>query len=148
MVKTKNFKKQVKILMVEDNYADIDMMKRYLRESVFPITVEVAVDGEDALTVLRQSRDFTAREDPDFILLDINLPKKNGLELLAEIKGDSGLKHIPVVVLSCSSNENDIERAYRNRADLYIVKPENLDQYADVVKSIDDFWIKNKKEEY
>lgn len=134
--------------MVEDNYADIDMMKRYLRESVFPITVEVAVDGEDALTVLRQSRDFTAREDPDFILLDINLPKKNGLELLAEIKGDSGLKHIPVVVLSCSSNENDIERAYRNRADLYIVKPENLDQYADVVKSIDDFWIKNKKEEY
>jgi len=147
-VKAKNFKRPVKILMVEDNYADVDMMKRCLKESMLPIDMQVVIDGEKALETLRQSVHFSARQDPDFVLLDLNLPKKSGHEVLAEIKRDPGLRHIPVLIMSCSSDQNDVEKAYRNQADLYIVKPEGLDGYFEVLKNIEDFWMKNKKEEY
>lgn len=133
----------VKVLMVEDNQADIFLMKEHLKHFMFPLHLCVARDGEEALTSLRQSLCFTAKQDPDFILLDLNLPKMDGREVLAEIKRDPGLRHIPVLILTSSTNEQDRASAYENHAASYILKPNNLEHYPAVIKSIEEFWMRN-----
>jgi|SRR6185295_514243 len=135
--------RQVKVLMVEDNPSDVSLMKAHLKEFAFPIQMCVAHDGEAALTSLRQSLCFTAKQDPDFILLDLSLPKKSGGEVLAEIKGDPGLRHIPVLILTSSTNEKDMQMAYQNQAARYLLKPDNLEHYVGLVKTLEEFWLKN-----
>ncbi len=141
--KTTDLETPIRVLMVEDNQAEIFLMKEHLKDFSRPLQLCVARDGEEALTALRRSLCFTAKEDPDFILLDLNLPKLDGRKVLAEIKSDPGLKHIPVLVLTSSTNEQDRTSAYLNHANRYFQKPTDLDHYGSLVKSIEDFWVKN-----
>jgi two-component system, chemotaxis family, response regulator Rcp1 len=139
----KNHERLVKVLMVDDNRDDVFLMREHLKEFVCPVHMCVAYDGEEALNALRQSLCFSAKQDPDFILLDLGLPKKDGHEVLVEIKKDPGLKHIPVLVLTSSTNRQDMATAYQNQASSYILKPDNLGNYAALVKDIEEFWLKN-----
>jgi chemotaxis family two-component system response regulator Rcp1 len=138
-----NPEKSIKVLMVEDNQSDVFLMKEHLKEFTFPVQMCVAYDGEEALNFLRHSLCFTAKQDPDFILLDLNLPKMDGHEVLAEIKRDPGLKHIPVMILTSSTNEQDRSKAGLNHANSYFLKPAELDSYPSLVKSIQESWLKN-----
>lgn len=138
-----NSENSIKVLMVEDSQADIFLMKEHLKGSIYPLHICVARDGEEALAALRQSLCFPAKQDPDIILLDLNLPKMDGREVLAEIKGDPGLKHIPVLVLTSSTNEQDRTAAFQNHASSYLQKPDSLEHYPTVVKSIEEFCLKN-----
>jgi chemotaxis family two-component system response regulator Rcp1 len=126
----------IEILLVEDNPADVRLTQEALREGKVKNHLRVARDGEEALTYLR-----TATTRPDLILLDLNLPRRDGREVLREIKNDDKLKTIPVVVLTTSAAEADILKTYELHANCYITKPVDLDQFITVVKSIDEFWL-------
>jgi len=129
-------KTEVKILLVEDNEGDIILTKEALKEGRLKNQVWVAMDGQEALDMLN-----TASSLPDLILLDINLPKISGLEVLGAIKKDDRLKMIPVIMLSTSETENDILNSYANHASCFITKPVDYNRFMDVVRTIDDFWI-------
>lgn len=129
--------KPIEILLVEDNPADVRLTQEALREGKVRNNLQVARDGVEALELLR--REGAPR--PDLILLDLNLPRKDGREVLAVIKADDALKTIPVVVLTTSSAEADILKSYSLHANCYITKPVDLEQFVQVVKSIDDFWL-------
>ncbi len=133
--------KPVEILLVEDNPGDVRLTQEVLKEGKMNNNLYVAKDGVDAVTFLRREGEYADSPVPDLILLDLNLPKKDGREVLAEIKADSDLKHIPVVVLTTSKAEQDIHKAYNLHANCYITKPVDLDQFIQVVKSIEDFWL-------
>jgi len=144
MIQTPNKEKTIRVLLVEDNQSDVFLIKDNLKEFTFPVQMCVASDGEAALAALRRSLCFSAKQDPDFILLDLSLPKMNGHEVLAEIKNDPGLRHIPVLVLTGSTNENDRDAAYKSNAG-FLLKPSQMEQYPSVVKSIEEFWLKNQR---
>ncbi|MEO8553820.1 MAG: response regulator [Kofleriaceae bacterium] len=127
----------IEILLVEDNPADVRLTQEALREGKVKNNLSVARDGEEALAFLR--REGAPR--PDLILLDLNLPRRDGREVLKEIKADPDLRRIPVVVLTTSSAEVDILKSYELHANCYITKPVDLEQFITVVKSIDDFWL-------
>jgi chemotaxis family two-component system response regulator Rcp1 len=127
----------IEILLVEDNPADVRLTQEALREGKVKNNLSVARDGEEALAFLR--REGAPR--PDLILLDLNLPRRDGREVLKEIKDDPQLRMIPVVVLTTSAAEGDILKSYSLHANCYITKPVDLDQFITVVKSIDDFWL-------
>jgi two-component system, chemotaxis family, response regulator Rcp1 len=127
----------VEILLVEDNPADVRLTEEALSEGKVANVLRVAEDGVVALEMLRR-KDVPA---PDLILLDLNLPRKSGQEVLREIKDDPDLRRIPVVVLTTSSAERDILRSYELHANCYITKPVDLAQFLTVVKQIDDFWL-------
>jgi len=127
----------IEILLVEDNPADVRLTQEALREGKVKNNLSVARDGEEALAFLR--REGAPR--PDLILLDLNLPRRDGREVLKEIKDDPQLRMIPVVVLTTSAAESDILKSYSLHANCYITKPVDLDQFITVVKSIDDFWL-------
>ncbi len=129
--------RSIEILLVEDNPGDVRLTIEALRDSKVRNNLQVAVDGVDALRRLR-ARDAPR---PDLILLDLNLPKKDGREVLAEIKADPALKTIPVVILTTSRAEQDVLRSYELQANCYISKPVDLEQFMTVVKSIEDFWL-------
>jgi chemotaxis family two-component system response regulator Rcp1 len=131
----------VDILLVEDNPGDVRLTKELLKESKIHNNLTVIDNGEDALVFLRRGGKYPEATLPDLILLDLNLPRKNGAEVLASIKSDPVLRRIPVVVLTSSKAEEDIARAYDLHANCYISKPVGLEQFATVVKSIDDFWL-------
>lgn len=131
----------IEILLVEDNAADVRLTVEALREGKVRNRLTVARDGEEALDVLARRGPFAEAPRPDLILLDLNLPRKDGREVLAIIKADPSLKRIPVVVLTTSSAELDIIKSYNLHANCYITKPVDLDQFVRVVKSIDDFWL-------
>ena len=131
----------IEILLVEDNPGDVRLTIEALKEGRFANLINVAVDGFEALAFLRQEGKYANARKPDLILLDLNLPKKNGREVLAEIKADSDLKRIPVVVLTSSQAEKDIVATYNLHANCYITKPVDFDQFIKVVKSIEDFWF-------
>jgi two-component system, chemotaxis family, response regulator Rcp1 len=141
MVKVDFPKKAVKILLVEDNWGDIVLMEKFLKTCRFPVDLKFARDGEEALTTLGQSISFTGKEDPDLVLLDLGLPKIDGHQVLRAIKGNPGLKHIPVFIVSSSSTEKDIAIAFQNHANLYIVKPKEIEQFDTIIKKIEDFWL-------
>jgi CheY-like chemotaxis protein len=133
--------KPIEILLVEDNPADVRLTQEALKEGKVRNNLFVARDGVEALEFLRRNGPHANATKPDLILLDLNLPRKDGREVLAEIKNDDNLRTIPVVVLTTSSAEADILKSYNLHANCYITKPVDLEQYVQVIKSIDDFWL-------
>ncbi|WP_200957457.1 response regulator [Paenibacillus sp. Root444D2] len=131
----------VEILLVEDNPGDIRLIVEVLKEGKINNNLSVVEDGEEALAYLRREGSYQEAIMPDIILLDLNLPKINGTEVLAEIKKDPQLKYIPVIILTTSEAEQDILRAYDLHANCYITKPVNLEQFLTVVRSIENFWL-------
>ncbi len=131
----------VEILLVEDNEGDVRLTREALREGHLSNRLHVAEDGERALDFLYRRGDFTNAPRPDLILLDLNLPRLDGREVLAEIKADPSLKRIPVVVLTTSRAEEDLVRMYDLHANCFITKPVDFDQFIQVVKTIENFWF-------
>jgi len=131
----------IEILLVEDNPGDVRLTIEALKEGKVANKINVVMDGMDAMAFLRREGKYEDAPVPDLILLDLNLPKKNGREVLAEIKVDSKIKHIPVVVLTTSQAEKDIIMTYNMHANCYITKPVDFDQFISVVKSIENFWF-------
>ncbi len=129
------------ILLVEDNLGDITLMKEILKMSKFPIRLNVVRNGSEALDYLYHEGVYQDSKEPDLILLDLNLPKVDGREVLAQIKRDSLLGHIPTLVMTSSKNEADVLEAYKNNANFYIVKPMDMDHYMVIMKYLEDFWI-------
>ncbi|MGH7768460.1 MAG: response regulator [Candidatus Binatia bacterium] len=130
-----------RILLVEDNPGDVRLTREALKEGKILNDLSVVGDGVEALAFLRREGAYAEAERPDLILLDLNLPKKDGREVLEEIKGDGDLKKIPVVVLTTSAAERDILNAYDLHANCYITKPVDLGQFIKVVQLIEDFWL-------
>ena len=131
----------VSILLVEDNLGDVRLVKEALRGSPIRQTLEVVRDGEQAMAFLRRQAPFTQAQRPRLILLDLNLPKKDGREVLAEIKQDPDLKSIPVVILTTSNAEDDIAKSYDSHANCYLTKPVSLDEFIRTIKLIEEFWL-------
>lgn len=131
----------IEILLVEDNPGDVRLTREALREARVRNRLHVAADGVEALAFLRRIGRYTDAARPDLVLLDLNLPRKNGREVLEEIKGDAALSQIPVVILTTSQAEQDIMESYRLRANAYVAKPVDLDQFMKVVRSIEQFWL-------
>jgi two-component system, chemotaxis family, response regulator Rcp1 len=131
----------IQILMVEDNDGDVFLTIEALKEAKVANSVHVVHDGVEALEFLRRQGKYATAPRPDLILLDLNLPRKDGREVLAEIKPDPELRVIPVVVLTGSNADADVARSYDLHANCYIVKPVDLAGLMDVVKSIEDFWL-------
>ncbi|MDR3666107.1 MAG: response regulator [Ignavibacteriaceae bacterium] len=133
--------KAIDILLVEDNPGDARLAVEALKESKIQNNLHVVTDGEEASDFLFKKGKYAKAKVPDLILLDLNLPKKDGRELLAEIKNDPALKRIPVVILTTSKAEEDILKTYNLHANCYITKPLDLDQFMKVIKSIEEFWL-------
>lgn len=133
--------KPVEILLVEDSPGDVRLTLESLKESRVRNRVSVVPDGVAALAFLRGQNGYSSSPRPDLILLDLNLPKKDGRQVLSEIKEDPALKRIPVVILTTSKAEEDILHSYSLHANCYIPKPLNLDQFTRVVRAIEDFWL-------
>ena len=131
----------IEILLVEDNPADVRLTMEVLKETKVRNTLTVAADGIEALDLLRRTGRYTHAVRPGLILLDLNLPKKDGRQVLAELKADPDLKRIPVVILTSSKAEEDIFKSYNLYANCYVTKPVDLEQFVKVVKSIEDFWL-------
>jgi two-component system, chemotaxis family, response regulator Rcp1 len=131
----------IEILLVEDNPGDVRLTVEGLKEGKVRNNLHVARDGVEALEFLRHEGQYANAVRPDLILLDLNLPRKDGREVLTEIKADPRLKTIPVVVLTTSRAEQDILHSYELQANCYITKPVDLDQFITVVQSIEDFWL-------
>ena len=136
----KNFK-IIDILLVEDNSGDARLAKEALKESKIKNQLYIVNDGMAAIDFLFKKNDYKDAPRPDLIILDLNLPKKDGCEVLAEVKADEDLKRIPVVVLTISKAEEDILKTYNLHANCYITKPLNFDKFIEVIKSIEDFWL-------
>ena len=133
--------KPVEILLVEDNEGDVGLVEEVFEDAKIRNTLHVAEDGEEAMLFLNKEKPFAKAPTPDIILLDLNLPQKDGREVLEEIKTNDKLKRIPVVVLTTSKAEEDIVRSYDLHANSYITKPVDFDQFIKVIKSIEDFWL-------
>lgn len=131
----------IQILLVEDNPGDAQLTRIALEESKISIHLNVVEDGVEAMAFLRKQEKYVKAAHPDIVLLDFNLPRKDGREVLAEIKGDENLKRIPVVVLTTSQAEEDILKAYNLFANCYITKPVDFDQFVKIVQSIENFWF-------
>jgi CheY-like chemotaxis protein len=133
--------KPVEVLLVEDNEGDVGLIEEVFEEAKIRNNLRIAEDGEEAILFLHGEEKFSGSPRPDIILLDLNLPKKDGREVLREIKEDDDLKIIPVVVLTTSQAEKDILRAYELHANAYITKPLDFNQFLKVVESIGNFWL-------
>ena len=133
--------KSVEILLVEDNPGDARLAQEAIREAHWENHLNWVLDGIEALDFLRKEGRHTSAPRPDLILLDLNLPRKDGREVLAEIKKDADLRRIPVIVLSTSEAEEDVFRAYKLKANSYISKPAQLSDYVKIVKSLQEFWF-------
>jgi len=133
--------KPVDILLVEDSAGDVRLTKEAFKESKLRNNLYVVGDGEEAMSFLRREGQYADAFRPDLMLLDLNLPKKDGREVLAEVKSDDNLKRIPVVILTVSKAEEDIMKSYNLHANCYITKPIDMEQFIKVVKSIEEFWF-------
>lgn len=131
----------IDILLVEDNLGDIDLAKEALGMGKLHNTLHVVQDGVAAMDFLRKKGKYAGEPRPDLIILDLNLPKKDGREVLAEIKADAGLKRIPVVVLTTSQAEEDVLKTYDLHANCFVTKPLDMKQFLHVVQSIEEFWL-------
>jgi chemotaxis family two-component system response regulator Rcp1 len=131
----------IEILLVEDNPGDVRLTREVLRDGKVHNHLNVAQDGTEALAFLYRQGKYATAPRPDLILLDLNLPKKDGREVLVTIKEDDSLRRIPVVILTTSQAEEDILRAYNLHSNCYITKPVDLDQFIRIVKSIEEFWL-------
>jgi CheY-like chemotaxis protein len=131
----------IEILLVEDNPGDVRLTLEVMKDARVRNHMSMVKDGVEALAFLRREGDFADAPRPDLILLDLNLPKKDGREVLADIKADPTLRRIPVVVLTVSKDEEDILKSYDLYANCYVTKPINMEQFIAVVRSIEDFWL-------
>jgi len=131
----------IEILLVEDNPGDVRLTSEAFKEGKVLNNLHVAMDGEEAMAFLKKEGKYSNSVSPDLVLLDLNLPKKNGLEVLTEIKEDPELKYIPVIILSISKLEEDIMQSYKHYANCYILKPGDLNQFLEIVRSIEEFWL-------
>lgn len=131
----------IEILLVEDSETDALLAREALTESKIFNNLNVVIDGEQAIDYLKRRPPYETATRPDLILLDLNLPRRDGREVLADIKSDDDLKHIPVVVLTTSEDEADVLTAYGLHANCYIVKPVNFDRFSAVIRTIHDFWF-------
>jgi chemotaxis family two-component system response regulator Rcp1 len=136
-----NIEGSMEILLVEDNLADVRLTKLAFKECRESIRLSVARDGIECMNFLHKKGEYANAPRPNIILLDLNLPKKDGREVLAEIKSDPELKLIPVVILTASTAEDDILHAYRLHANSYLIKPVELDRFLEMVKSIKNYWF-------
>lgn len=141
MVKTEEKGTPIEILLVEDNEGDIVLTREAFKESKLHNNLSIVKDGAEALLFLNKEGAYSDVPRPDIILLDLNLPKKTGLEVLNEIKSNPKLKTIPVVILTCSKNENDIWATYSNQANCYITKPVDFNKFINVIRSLNNFWL-------
>ena len=133
--------KPVEILLVEDNPGDAELTREGLARGKVRNNLTVLDDGEQAMAFLRREGQYATAIRPDLILLDLNLPRKNGREVLAEIRADERLDQIPVVILTSSKDEEDVLKSYRLHANCYITKPVKFDQFVKIVESIEAFWF-------
>lgn len=131
----------IEILLVEDSPGDVRLTQEALKESKLKNNLHVVGDGAEAIDFVQKKGKYATMPRPDLILLDLNLPKKDGREVLTEIKADKDLRHIPVVILTVSRSEEDILRSYGLHANCYIVKPIDFNQFISVVKAIENFWF-------
>jgi chemotaxis family two-component system response regulator Rcp1 len=131
----------ITILLVEDNPGDVRLVQEIFQDGKIYNRLQIARDGEQAMDFIRQRGDFKDAPRPDLILLDLNLPKKNGAEVLEEIKNDPILHSIPIIILTASKAEEDIARAYDHYANCYLTKPIDLNQFISVVQQIKTFWL-------
>ena len=134
-------KQKVQILLVEDNPADVGLVEEAFRDGRLLCELHVAEDGVTALEFLRNQGKFANAPTPDLILLDLNLPRKNGREVLEEVKADPVLRPIPVIVLTTSDDEADVLRAYGLHANCYLTKPVEMDDFLNKVRAIEEFWL-------
>jgi two-component system, chemotaxis family, response regulator Rcp1 len=130
------------ILLIEDNPADILLTREAFKECLYKHNITAFKDGTEALKYLRRIGEYSNSKIPDLVLLDLNLPKKDGRELLAEIKSDNSMSCIPVIIMSTSRNEKDIKTSYELKANCYICKPVELDSFINIIQSIEKFWLK------
>ncbi len=133
--------KPVEILLIEDSPGDIRLTEEALKDFKMLNHLHVVMDGVEAMAFLRREGEYADASRPDLVLLDLNLPRKDGREVLAEMKSDDELKRIPVVVLTTSEADEDVIRTYDYHANCYITKPVDFDKFINVVKSIEDFWL-------
>lgn len=131
----------INVLMVEDNPGDIRLTQETIKRNKLQMNLEVVMDGEAAMAFLKKEGIYADKFKPDLILLDLNLPKLDGREVLAKIKTDPGLLAIPVVVLTTSSSDEDILKSYNLHANLYITKPLDLKQFVKMISNLDEFWL-------
>jgi CheY-like chemotaxis protein len=131
----------IDILLVEDSPSDVLLTREALRDARIANDLSVARDGEEAMDYLRQQGDHADKPRPDIVILDLNLPRKDGREVLREIKGDDNLRRIPVVVLTTSSSDRDIGDCYDAHANCFLTKPIDFEEFIDVVRSMEHFWI-------
>ncbi len=131
----------IEILLVEDSPGDVTLTIEALRDAKVANNLHVARDGEEAIRFLKREGEFEDVPRPDLMLLDLNMPKKGGREVLAEMRADDRFKKIPVVVLTTSQSEDDVAAVYDLAANCYVAKPVDLDQFLEVVRAIDDFWL-------
>lgn len=134
--------RSIQILLVEDNLADVTLILEAFKGCRKPVQVSRVKDGEDALRFLRGQDRYSQSPRPDLILLDLNIPRKSGLEVLNEVKSDPRLQEIPVVVLTNSKMETDVQKAYESRANFYIVKPTDLDELFMVARYVENIWLR------
>jgi len=133
-------RKIVEILLVEDSETFCHLVQKTLAKSNTTFNISIAKDGVEAMECLRKTGNFTDVPTPDFILLDINMPKKDGHEVLAEVKDDPELRIIPIIMMTASSSEYDIKKSYQHHANLYIVKPLSVMEFEKTMKQIEEFW--------
>jgi two-component system, chemotaxis family, response regulator Rcp1 len=131
----------IEVLLVEDSPGDVRLTREALKDAKMHISLHVVVDGIEAMAFLRRENQYADAPRPDLILLDLNLPRKDGRDVLKEIKESDALMSIPVVILTTSSSERDVEHSYKLHANCYITKPVDLEGFIKVVKSIDNFWL-------
>ena len=131
----------LEVLLVEDDPGDVELTRTALERGKIGVKLNVVMDGDEAIAYLRRQNSYSDVAQPDLIWLDLNLPGMNGREVLAEIKADEQLKHIPIVILTTSEAREDIFRSYRLGANCYVKKPSSLAEWANIVKSIEDFWF-------
>jgi CheY-like chemotaxis protein len=131
----------IEVLLVEDDPGDVHMTREAFEDFKVANNLNVVSNGEDAIAFLRREGDYTDAPVPDLVLLDLNLPRKDGREVLREIKSDESLRHIPVVVLTTSSAEEDVLRSYDLHANAYVTKPVDFERFIEVVRRIDDFFV-------
>lgn len=129
------------ILLAEDNEGDVRLTREAMKEGKLAINLHIAKDGVETMEFLRREGKFADATRPDIILLDLNMPRKDGREALAEIKADDDLKSIPVVILTTSSAEEDVMKTYDLHANCYITKPVDMDQFIKVVQTVEEFWF-------
>jgi len=133
--------KPVQILLVEDNPGDVRLTKETLRDAKMIVNLDVVGDGVEAMAFLRREGKYAKAQHPDLILLDLNMPKKDGREVLAEVKQDPDLRRIPVVIMTISDSEVDILKSYNLHANAYVAKPLGLQEFAKIIESVEDFWF-------